>query len=97
MVQRLAAIAGTARTSAVIQVISDGDLKAALGRITVKTVVLPITQDQYLPASVCKAEAQLIAHARFKSIDSPFGHLGSFGADATWLRQANEKLGRLPL
>lgn len=69
-----------------------GDLDAALGRITAKTVVLPITQDQYFPPSVCKAEAQLIAQARFKSIDSPFGHLGLFGADANWVQQVDAEL-----
>lgn len=75
--------------------VSGGDLKAALGKITARTVVLPITQDLYFPPSVCKAEAQLIAHARYKSIDSPFGHLGLFGADANWVRQVDVELGDL--
>jgi hypothetical protein len=44
---------------------------------------------------VCKAEAQLIAHARFKSIDNPFGHLGLFGADANGVRQVDVELENL--
>lgn len=75
--------------------VSGGDLRAALGRITAKTLVLPITQDQYFPPSVCQAEAQLIAHARFKSLDSPFGHLGLFGADANWVQEMDAELGEL--
>ena len=72
--------------------VTAGDLQAALGRITARTVVLPITQDQYFPPSVCQAEARLIADATCKSIDSPFGHLGLFGTDAQWLQQVDAEL-----
>lgn len=72
-----------------------GDLRAALGRITARTLVLPISQDEFFPPSICLADAQLIANARFKSLDSPFGHLGLFGADAHWLQQVDAELAAL--
>ncbi|WP_311970818.1 alpha/beta fold hydrolase [Pseudomonas baltica] len=72
--------------------ITGGDLRAALGRITARTCVLPITQDQFFPPSVCEAEARLISDATCKSIDSPFGHLALFGADANWLRLLDMEL-----
>lgn len=74
---------------------SGGDMKAALGRIAASTLVLPITQDQYFPPAHCEAESRLIPRARFKSIDSPFGHLGLFGADAHWLREVDSELTQL--
>lgn len=69
-----------------------GDLKAALGCITAQTLVLPITQDQFFPPSVCEAEARLINQARFKPLGSPFGHLALFGADGNWLQQVDTEL-----
>lgn len=72
--------------------ITGGDLPAALGRITARTVVLPITQDLFFPPSVCLAEARMISDATCKSIDSHFGHLGLFGADAQWLQQVDAEL-----
>jgi homoserine O-acetyltransferase len=75
--------------------VSGGNLERALGRITAKTLVLPITQDLYFPPSMCKAEAQLIADARFRSLDSPFGHLALFGADTHWLQHVDTELAAL--
>lgn len=72
-----------------------GNLEAALGRITAKTLVMPITQDLYFPPSACQAEARLIANVRFQALDSPFGHLGLFGADAQWLAQVDAELAGL--
>ncbi len=72
-----------------------GDLAAALGCITAKTLVLPITQDLYFPPAICHADAQLIVQARFTPIDSPFGHLALFGADANWLQHVDVELAGL--
>jgi homoserine O-acetyltransferase len=75
--------------------VSGGDLAQALGRITAKTLVLPITQDMYFPPSTCRGEAQLITDARFRALDSPLGHLALFGTDTYWLQQVDTELAAL--
>lgn len=75
--------------------VCDGNLNAALARISARTVVLPITEDQYFPSSACLANAQLIAGAKCKPLHSPFGHLALFGADASWLQKLDAELAAL--
>lgn len=60
---------------------TDGDLAAALGRITAKTYVMPISHDMFFPPSDCEVEQQLIANSEFKVINSIDGHLALFGTD----------------
>jgi homoserine O-acetyltransferase len=51
-----------------------GDLAAALGRITAKTVVISFSHDQLFPVEDCDAERRLIPGAELRVIDSPWGH-----------------------
>ncbi len=60
---------------------TDGDLAAALGRITAKTYVMPISHDMFFPPTDCEIEQQLIPNSEFKVIDSIDGHLALFGTD----------------
>lgn len=60
---------------------TDGDLAAALGRITAKTYVMPISHDMFFPPSDCEVEQQLIPNSEFKTINSIDGHLALFGTD----------------
>lgn len=60
---------------------TDGDLAAALGRITAKTYVMPISHDMFFPPSDCEVEQQLISNSELKTINSIDGHLALFGTD----------------
>jgi homoserine O-acetyltransferase/O-succinyltransferase len=60
---------------------TDGDLAAALGRITAKTYVMPISHDMFFPPTDCEVEQQLIANSELKIINSIDGHLALFGTD----------------
>lgn len=60
---------------------TDGDLAAALGRITAKTYVMPISHDMFFPPSDCEVEQALIPDSEFKVINSIDGHLALFGTD----------------
>ncbi|NMG72219.1 alpha/beta fold hydrolase [Parazoarcus communis] len=59
-----------------------GDLAQALGRITAKTFVMPISHDMFFPPNDCLAEQQLIPNSEFRPITSIDGHLALFGTDA---------------
>ena len=52
----------------------NGDLKAALGSITARSVLMPCTQDLYFPPEDNAIEAELIPGAVFAPYDSDFGH-----------------------
>lgn len=60
---------------------TDGDLAAALGRITAKTYVMPISHDMFFPPTDCEVEQQLIPNSELKVINSIDGHLALFGTD----------------
>lgn len=60
---------------------TDGDLAAALGRITAKTYVMPISHDMFFPPTDCEVEQQLIPNSELKIINSIDGHLALFGTD----------------
>ena len=51
-----------------------GDLRAALGSITARTLVMPSTTDLYFTPEDCATEAALIPHARLRPIESIWGH-----------------------
>ncbi|WP_218626556.1 alpha/beta fold hydrolase [Pseudomonas sp. dw_358] len=70
----------------------NGDLPAALARITARTLVLPIQQDLYFPPAACEADARLIKGAHYQALSCPYGHLGLFAMDAQWLAQVDEAL-----
>ncbi len=53
---------------------ADGDLAAALNRITARTVVAAFSHDSWFPVADCRAEQELIAGSCFRVIDSVWGH-----------------------
>jgi len=74
---------------------TNGDLAAALGRITAKTFVMPIDEDQLFPPRDCESEQQLIANSEFRVINDVSGHLGLFGISPTYIKQIDKHLGDL--
>jgi len=56
----------------------DGDLAAALRRITAKTFVVAFTGDPMFPPEECKLDAERIPNAQFREISTAFGHLATF-------------------
>jgi len=57
---------------------SGGDLIAALGKITAKTLIAGFQGDPMFPPAECKRDAERIKGAQFKGFDSEFGHLATF-------------------
>ncbi|MFC5379278.1 alpha/beta fold hydrolase [Aquipuribacter nitratireducens] len=72
-----------------------GDLAAALGRITAKTVVLPIDEDMFFPPRDCEAEQRLVPGAELRVLHSVAGHFGLFGFEKTYLDELDQHLGEL--
>jgi homoserine O-acetyltransferase len=72
-----------------------GDLAAALGRITAKTFVLPISEDMFFPVRDHQAEQAHIANSELRVIDDILGHLGLFGVAPTYIGQVDQHLGDL--
>jgi hypothetical protein len=58
-----------------------GDLRAALGRITAKTFVIPMSSDMFFPPADCQAEWRFIPDAEFRPIQTTDGHLALFGTN----------------
>lgn len=75
--------------------ITNGDLKAALGRIKAKMFVMPIDEDMFFPPRDCQLEAKMIPHAEFRPITSLWGHLGLFGLEPSYLEQVDCNLKEL--
>jgi homoserine O-acetyltransferase len=72
-----------------------GDLRAALGRITAKTFVMPMSTDMFFPPADCQREWRLIRDAEFRPIETIDGHLALFGADAGAIAQLDRNLAEL--
>jgi homoserine O-acetyltransferase len=53
---------------------TEGDLAAALARITARTVVSAFSHDGWFPAADCRAEQELISESSFRLIESVWGH-----------------------
>jgi homoserine O-acetyltransferase/O-succinyltransferase len=51
-----------------------GDLAAALGRISARTVVAAFSHDAWFPVADCEAEQRLIDGSEFRVIESVWGH-----------------------
>lgn len=52
-----------------------GNIKAALGAITARTIVLPVDNDRYFPPADLRREAKLIPHGEFRVVQSIWGHM----------------------
>lgn len=71
---------------------TDGDLPAALGRITATTFVMPIDEDMFFPPRDCQAEADLVPDAEFRVINDVMGHLGLFDVNPEFMPQVDAHL-----
>lgn len=69
---------------------TNGDLAAALGRITAKTFVMPISEDMFFPP-----EQALIPESELRVVDDVHGHLGLFALDPGYMPQIDRHLGEL--
>ncbi len=74
---------------------ADGDLAAALSRITAKTMVLPISHDLFFPPPECEADSVLVPRALFRVIQSPEGHMGLNGFEPGYMIQVDRHLTEL--
>jgi homoserine O-acetyltransferase len=77
-----------------------GDLKAALGSIRARTLVLASATDLYFTPEDCAADAAAIPGARFETIPSIWGHRAGNPyqnpADARFIRTALDELMSAP-
>ncbi|MDO8395325.1 MULTISPECIES: alpha/beta fold hydrolase [Dietzia] len=74
---------------------TDGDLAAALGRITAKVYVMPIDEDQLFPPRDCAPEQELIKNSELRVINDVLGHLALFAVSPTYMPQIDQALGDL--
>lgn len=75
-------IVAMARTWIANDVADGGDLAAALGRIEAETVVMTASTDLYFTPADCAAEAAMIPGARYREIDTDWGHMCGSGQSA---------------
>ncbi len=73
----------------------DGDLGAALGAITAKTIVMPGLTDLYFPPEDNVIEAAMIAGAECRAIPSVYGHFAGGGANPDDVAFIDAALGEL--
>lgn len=74
---------------------ANGDLAAALGRITAATSVLPISEDMFFPVRDCRAEQEMVKGAQLCVIDDLLGHLAVFGIVPSYMAQVDRYLSDL--
>jgi len=74
---------------------SGGDLAAALGRITAKTFVMPISSDMFFPVQDCASEQAMIAGSELRVIEDIHGHLSLFALDPGFIPQVDKHLSEL--
>ncbi|SFP86489.1 homoserine O-acetyltransferase [Geodermatophilus dictyosporus] len=74
---------------------TDGDLAAALGRITARTFVMPIDEDMFFPPRDCAVEQALIKDSELRVLPSIAGHFGLFGFEPAYLAEVDRNLGEL--
>jgi homoserine O-acetyltransferase/O-succinyltransferase len=53
---------------------TDGDLTAALGRVSARTFVVPFSHDAWFPVADCEAEQRLISGSELRVVQSVWGH-----------------------
>lgn len=74
---------------------TDGDLAAALGRVTATMFVMPLSEDMFFPVRDCAAEQALVPGSELRVIDEIAGHLGLFNLSATYMPQIDRNLTEL--
>lgn len=53
---------------------ADGDLAAALSRVSARTFVVPFSHDAWFPVGDCEAEQRLISDSELRVVESVWGH-----------------------
>ena len=53
---------------------TQGDLAAALGRISARTFVIPFSRDGVFPTGDCEAEQELVPESELRIVESVWGH-----------------------
>jgi len=71
-----------------------GDLDAALGRITARTLVVPFSHDALFPVGDCEAEQRLVRDSALRVVESAWGHYAWGMAEAA-ARQVDDVLHEL--
>ena len=74
---------------------TDGDLAAALGRVTAKTFVMPIETDQFFPVRDCEPEQQLVPGSELRVLPSTCGHWALFGFEDSYVAAVDGNLREL--
>ncbi len=74
---------------------TDGDLAAALNRITAITYVMPISEDMFFPVRDCASEQALIPGSTLRVIEDVSGHLGLFAINPEFIPQVDAALREL--
>ena len=69
-----------------------GDLAAALGRITARTLVMPIDTDMFFTVADCTAEQRMIPRSALRVLTTVWGHVGVMGMDPAYLGQVDAAL-----
>lgn len=72
-----------------------GDLAKALGRITAKCCVMPISHDMFFPPRDCEAEQRLIPGSELKIIEAIEGHMALNGFDPAYTAQVDRHVREL--
>ena len=72
-----------------------GDLAKALAQISARTMIMPISHDQFFPPHECEADCALVPDARLRVIRSPEGHMGLNGFEPAYMQQVDRYLGEL--
>jgi homoserine O-acetyltransferase len=75
--------------------LTNGDLGAALGRITAKMFVMPIDEDMFFPPRDCEAEQRMVPGSELRVLHGIGGHLSLFGVDSGFVAQIDRALGDL--
>lgn len=74
---------------------TNGDLKAALGRIKAKMFIMPISSDMFFIPSDCQLEQEMIPNSAFRPIQTIWGHMALFGMDKGYTEQIDQNLKEL--
>lgn len=74
---------------------TDGDLAAALGRITAKVFVMPHDEDMFFPPRDCEYEQQLTPNSELRVLHTIAGHFGLFGFEPAYLAEVDAHLKEL--
>jgi integrase len=72
------AIETAMRRGELLKLSTNGDLKAALGRIKAKTLVVPFSDDMFFPPEDCQAEQKLIPDSKYRVVESLWAHFAMF-------------------